>query len=226
MVTTAGQWPRSPDIPGLGGPLRSPPGTKKGRARGAGRSLGLGPSPPGTPVGPQQAASPSVPGSLTRDADAHAVCSHPGSHCEALGVRSGRGKPLSGPSGWAPPAAWLGPRPGGLRAHVLSASPVGLPVAGWTHRRRVQSQRFRRGHGGHGQRGCSKCPAFAPEPRPGQAQVGAGSQGQGWPCPSLGPQPSGLAPSQLSTHTRPGARLRGPRVVPSPVPSLSSSSQP
>ena len=121
MVITAGQGPRSPDVPGLGEPLWSPPGTKKGRARGAG-SLGLGPSPPGMPVGPQQAASPSVPSSLTRDADAHTVCSHPGSDCEALGIRSRRGKPL-----WA---IWAGPRlpPGWVPGQAVSGPTSPLPA--------------------------------------------------------------------------------------------------
>lgn len=52
--------------------------------------------------------------------------------------------------------------------------------------------------------------------------MGAGSQGQVWPCLSPGPQPSSLDPSQLSTHTCPGAQLRGPQgsPQPSPVPPL------
>ena len=85
---------------------------KNARAHGAGRNLGLGPSPPRTPVGPQQDASTSGPGALTRDAGAHAVCTRPGSHCEALGTRGWGGKPLAGPHpppGWDPGLVVSGP---------------------------------------------------------------------------------------------------------------------
>ncbi|CAI9159956.1 unnamed protein product [Rangifer tarandus platyrhynchus] len=91
--------------------------------RGRLRNLGLGPSPPRTPVGPRQAASTSGPGVLTRDAGAHAACTRPGSHCKALEVQGWGGKPLAGPHpppGWDPgqavsgPAAPL-PAPGGCK---------------------------------------------------------------------------------------------------------------
>lgn len=40
------------------------------------------------------------------------------------------GKPSLGHLSWALPAAWLDPRPGGLRARLPSACPMGLPIAG------------------------------------------------------------------------------------------------
>lgn len=54
-------------------------------------------------------------GALTRDAGAHAVCTCPGSHREALGTRGWGGKPLAGPHpppGWNPGQAVSGPAVG------------------------------------------------------------------------------------------------------------------
>lgn len=86
----------------------------------------MGQSPPGTPVGPQQAAFPSAPGSLMPMLSA-AV---PGATARPWVSGAEEGKPSLGHLSWALPAAWLDPRPGGLRARLPSACPMGLPIVG------------------------------------------------------------------------------------------------
>lgn len=203
-MTTPHQWPHSTEVQAWGDPCGVLP-DRNARACGAGRNLEPGPSPPRTPVGPRQAASTSGPGVLTQDAGAHAICTRPGSHCEALGVRGWGGKPLAGPH---PPPSW---DPG----QVVSGPATPLPAPGGCPLRgeRIGSRSspaFQTGTRRPGPRGtCSKRPCSLL--RPVRARPG-------WELGLRGPQPSSLDPCQLSAHTCPGARLRGSQGGPSRPP--------
>lgn len=70
------------------------------------KTLGDGPVSTGDACGSSASRFPVSP----RFPDAHAVCSCPRSHCEALGVRSGRGKALSWPSELGPACRLAGPQ--------------------------------------------------------------------------------------------------------------------
>lgn len=144
-------------------------------------------------------------GSSARCFHIRARCSHPGRWCPRC-LHPSR-EPLRGPGRtgvgretprWAPPAAWLGPRPGGLRA---CRPPRGERTGS---RSSLASPMGTRSPGPRG--ACSKHPRSLLSPV--QARPG-------W---ELGPQPSGLNSSQLSEHTCPGAQLRASQGGPSRPP--------
>lgn len=90
---------------GGGGPAKSSWDKKSQGPRGR-KTLGAGPVSTGDACGSSASRFPVSP----RFPYAHAVCSCPRSHCEALGVRSGRGKALSGPSELGPACRLAGPQ--------------------------------------------------------------------------------------------------------------------